>query len=154
MDDAQLMRGVEGIGDLMRQRERLVHVQWPGGERVSERRPLDELEHEPRRRTAAAVERLHAIDGGDVRMIECGEDLRFAPETRDAFGICGDVGRQNLDRHLAAQHGVCGAIDFAHPTRAEPRVHAIGAELRSNHDRLIVAQQVGYGIINRLIDQQ
>ena len=47
-------------------------------------------------------------------MIECGEDLRFALETRQPIGIPGEVERQDLDCDVATEFGVARAVDFAH----------------------------------------
>jgi hypothetical protein len=40
--------------------------------------------------------------------------LRSAPETREAIGIVGDGGEADLDRDVAIQGPVAGAIDLAH----------------------------------------
>ena len=53
----------------------------PGASR-SASRSLDELEHQ----RVCAVRLLEAVDGSDVRMIQRGEDLRFASEAREAIG--------------------------------------------------------------------
>ena len=46
MDDALLVRGFERLGDLPRDRQRLVERNRPPRDAVGERRSLDELHHE------------------------------------------------------------------------------------------------------------
>ena len=52
-------------------------------------------------------------------MIERGQRLRFALEPVESRRIAGDRGRQHLQRHLATEPEVGGAIDFAHSAGAE-----------------------------------
>jgi hypothetical protein len=47
-------------------------------------------------------------------MIQRGQDLGFALEAGEALGVGGHGLRQNLDRHLAAELRVFGAIDLPH----------------------------------------
>ena len=49
---------------------------------LGQRLALDQLEHEE----TLAVGLLEPVDGADMRMVERGEDLRFAPEPREAVG--------------------------------------------------------------------
>ena len=78
---------------------------------------LDQLHHE----RGHAVRLLEAVDVRDVRMVQRGEDFGFALEPREALGIRREALRQDLDRDLAFQLRVGGAIHLA---------HAAGAELR------------------------
>ena len=73
-----------------------------GGEALGERRAGDELHDEG---VGGAV-RLEAVDLGDVRVVELGEELRFALEPRQAFLVGSEIGRQDLDRDFALQPGV------------------------------------------------
>ena len=54
-------------------------------------------------------------------MIERCEELRFALEARDAFGVIGQCRGQQLQRNVAAERGVARAIDLAHAAGAEQR---------------------------------
>ena len=74
MDDAVLVRGLERLGDLARDRERLGERQRPARDARREVVALDELHHE----RADAARLLDAVDGGDVRVIERGEQLGLA----------------------------------------------------------------------------
>ena len=53
---------------------------------------------------------------------------------------------------LAAEHGVRGAIDRPHSTGTEQRLHAIGADLRPDHEPQIIVEQDGDGFFDRPID--
>ena len=83
MDDALLVRGFEGLRDLLRDRQRVGKRDRAMRDAIGERRALDQLEHERMRRAAV----LKAVDGGDVWMVERGEHLRFAPKSRQPVGI-------------------------------------------------------------------
>src|SRR5262245_6823646 len=54
-------------------------------------------------------------------MIERSQELCLALEPREALGIERKAFRQDLDRDVAIQFRVTGAIDLAHSTRAERR---------------------------------
>ncbi len=47
-------------------------------------------------------------------MIQCGKDLRLAPEAREPLGIAGQRLRQDFQRDVAIELGVMGAIHLAH----------------------------------------
>jgi hypothetical protein len=68
------------------------------GDHVREGRALDELEDE---RTLARS-RFQTVDGADVRVIESGQQLGFELESVQSLRVCDPLGRQNLDRDVAA----------------------------------------------------
>ena len=70
---------------------------------------------------APSVERraLEAVDVGDVRVVERGEQLRLALEAGEALRVGGEGRGQDLDRDLAPELRVGGAIDLAHAAFAE-----------------------------------
>ena len=86
VDDALLVRRLEGAGHLQRNRHRFVERDRAPGDAIGERRSFDQLEHE----RGASRLFLDAIDRGDVRMIERCEELRLAVETRQPLGIAAD----------------------------------------------------------------
>ena len=83
VDDALLVRGFERVGDLARDRERLLNRQRARRQTLGERRALDQLEHE----AADAVGLLEAVDRADVRMIQRRQHPRLALEAREPLGI-------------------------------------------------------------------
>ena len=64
----------------------------------------------------------------DVRMIERGQGARLAAEPRQPIGILRAERRQDLDRDVASELRVAGAIHLAHAARADRRVNPVGAE--------------------------
>jgi hypothetical protein len=111
VDDAFLMRRVERLGDLARNRESLGHRHWPALEAIGKRGSFDELEDQSR----DAIALFQPIDGPDVRVIERGEQARFAREAGAALGVGREVGRQDLDGDVTTQLAVARAIDLAMP---------------------------------------
>ena len=73
-----------------------------------------------------AVGFFEAVDGGDVRMVQRREHLRFAAEPREPIGIVGERVGQDLDRDVAIQLRVARAIDLAHAARAERETISYG----------------------------
>ena len=114
MDDASLVGGFKSLCNLTGGVQGDVEFQ-----RSLERFAFHHLHgEEVRGRSVRQLSSLEAVDVGDVGMIEGREDLRLSPETRQSLGI-GRHGRgQDLDRDIAIEGGVAGAIDLAHSTRA------------------------------------
>jgi hypothetical protein len=67
------------------------------------------------------------------RMIERGEDFGLALKAGEPVGISRDRRRQHLDRDLALQIRVGGAIDLAHPACPERVEDFVGSETRAWH---------------------
>src|SRR3954452_16195281 len=80
-----------------------------------QRLDLDQLEDE--REHAARV--VGAVDRGDVRMIERGQQFGFPLKTGDPASVAGEHLRQDLDGDFAAKLRVARAIDFAHAAGAD-----------------------------------
>ena len=62
----------------------------------------------------------NAMKVGDVLMVQRRQHLRLAPKAGEAIGIGGDRGQEHLERDLAIQPGIAGAIHLAHPSGPEP----------------------------------
>jgi hypothetical protein len=62
------------------------------------------------------------------RMIERREQPCLALEPREAIGIGREARRQHLDRHIASELRIAGAVDFAHPAAAERRENLVRTE--------------------------
>ena len=83
MDDPLLVRRLERAGDVPGERQGLLERDRSRRETVLERRPLDELEDE----RVNAVRLLEPEDRADRGVVELREDLRLAPEAREAVGV-------------------------------------------------------------------
>ena len=116
MDDALLVRGFERLGNLLRDRQRLL-------DRESRRARCAADRSSPSTSSiTSAVMPAHLfepVDGGDVRMIQRGEDFGFALKTREPIVVSGERWRQDLDRDLTLQLGVGGPIHLPHPAFAD-----------------------------------
>ena len=127
MDDPGRVGGVERVGDLSRDGQRLGERQRAPAHAIVQRVALDQLEHQGRH--VAGV--FETVDGPDVRMIERCEQPCFAFEARHAIGVRRERRRQDLQRDVATQLRIACAIHFAHPAGAEGREDFVGAEARA-----------------------
>ncbi len=127
MNDALLVGGLERLRNLLRDRQCLVDGNRAVPDSVGERRSLDQLHHERGRARAL----LQAVDGRDVRMVQCGEGLRFTVEPRQAIGVGSNRLGEYLDGHLPRQVGVGCAIHLAHPAHADLGGDFVRAEARA-----------------------
>ena len=124
MNDALFVGLLERLRDLHREGKAFSKGKRPGFEALCQGRAGDEL-HDEGVGFAAGLE---AIDLGDVGVVELREELRFALEAGEALLVRGERGRQDLDRHLALEARVGGAIDLAHPALTQLGGDLVGAE--------------------------
>src|SRR5271165_119818 len=115
MDDAAFVGVFEGFADLFGDRQGFGDGDGAGFDTVRKSGAFDQF-HNQGVRDAGIFE---AVDGGDVGVIERGEEGGFAAEAGQALGIGGDSGGQNFQGNLAAEFAVAGAVDFAHAAYAE-----------------------------------
>ena len=87
--------------------------------RLFERAALDELHPQ----ADAAVDSFSAVDGDDVRMANACEQPAFFDDGGLRATLPADT-RQQLQRHLAIQAGIPGAIDLAERALADALEHA------------------------------
>ena len=99
VDDPLLVCGFERLGDLLRDRQRLVERMAPSADPLRQVLAIDEL-HDERREPGGFLE---PVDCGDVRMIQRRERLGLALEARQAFGSAANASGRTLDRDLAAR---------------------------------------------------
>jgi hypothetical protein len=137
MDDAFLVRRVERLGDLARDREGVGHGEGPAREAIGECRAPDEFEDQRR----DAIGLFESVDGADIRVVQRGQEARFARETGTTFGVGGEVRRQNLDRDVSPELAVARAIDLAHAASAERGDDRVRAE--------VTVQQRLFAVCNR-----
>jgi hypothetical protein len=128
VDDAALVRFFQGFRDLPRDGDRLVHGDRSALQALPEVLALDQFHHQ--REHAVGGRLLEAVDGGDVGVIQGGEDLRLAAEAGDALRVQREGRGQHLERDLAAELRVARAQHLAHAARAERRDHVVTADSR------------------------
>ena len=103
-----------------------------GNERV-ERLALDQLHREE----VDAVRFLDRVDGDDARVIEGGERLGLAPEALQPLRARGHRGGQHLERHVAPELRVGGAVHLAHSARADGGGDAVVGEGAADHQAFL-----------------
>ena len=86
MDDALLVRGLERLGDLARDRERVVSGSGPAAPSPSRSASVSPSTSSSTSARIALV-LLEPVDRGDVRVIERREQARLALEAREPVGI-------------------------------------------------------------------
>jgi len=67
-------------------------------------------------------------DGQDVGVHEPGDGLGLLLEPRAEVLLVDEVGRQDLDRHMAAQGGLHSLVDERHAALPDPLHDLVGAE--------------------------
>jgi hypothetical protein len=127
VNDPFLVRFLECLGDLPRDRQRFVLRQRTVLQAVGERGPFDQL-HDER---AHAARFLQAEDRRDVRVMQLRQHLGFALEASEPLGVLRERLGENLDRDLAPQLRIGRAIDLAHPPFAEVAADLIRPKPRS-----------------------
>ena len=115
MEDAALVSELERRRDLPRDRQRVGDRNRSTPQPFGQRLALDQLQHD----RVNTVGRFEAVDGGNVRVIECCQRLGFPLEARATAGILGKEGGQDLQGDLALQSAVARAIHLAHAARAD-----------------------------------
>ncbi len=68
------------------------------------------------------------VDLRDVGMVERGEQARFTFESSQTFTVGDERLRKDLDRDLAAESRIAGAIDLAHSARTQQRFDLVHAQ--------------------------
>ena len=84
---------------------------------IRERRSFGQL-HDER---AHAFGFFQSVNGGDVRVIERGEQLRLSLEAPHALGIARKLGGQDFQRDVPVELRVMRAIHLAHPAHTQQR---------------------------------
>ena len=72
---------------------------------------------------------LEPVNGGDVWMIQAGENMCFPLEPGGAIPIEPEHRWQGFEGNVAMQLGVAGAIDLTHTTGTDRRLDGVRANL-------------------------
>src|SRR5262249_13767594 len=115
MDDASLVRRLERVSQLTRDGQHFVERQPRAGrcdlaEPFLEWLTFDQLENDG----CLSVRFLETVDRRDIRVVQRGEQLRLALESRHAICFGDGYVVKYLDGDVAAQLRVARAIHFAH----------------------------------------
>jgi hypothetical protein len=115
MDEAAVVRRRQSPRDVQGVRDRLARRHRLPAHARAQRLALQQLGDDVR----AALMRADVVDGEDVRVAEPGGGARLLLEAREAARLADLGDRDDLHGHLAREPHVDGAIDLAHPPRAE-----------------------------------
>jgi len=124
MDDAFLVRRGHPPRGLERDLDRPLLREGPGFEPVAQRLSLEELRDGVR----DALVEAEIVDREDVRVGERRDSLGFALESLPRVRVHGQSLGEDLDRDLAVEPGVLGAIDLSHASGPQDREDLVGAE--------------------------
>jgi hypothetical protein len=113
--DPAVMRAREPARDPSRDAQRFDHRERPVAEHAAERLARDVLHHEEDAPPLFA----HFVERRDVGVRDGRGGPRLAQEALAPFGIRGERGRQHLDRNVAMELLVHGAIHDAHAAFAD-----------------------------------
>jgi hypothetical protein len=105
------VRRLEPPAHLDRHLDRLPQGEGSALEPLPEALALEELEHD----VGAALVGADVEDGRDAGMGEGGDRPGLALELQEPFLVGGGLAEQDLDRDVAAEAGVVGAVDLPIP---------------------------------------
>ena len=78
------------------------------------------------------------VQGDDVGMLQARHHGRFPFESGPSLRVVRDLGRQHLDRHVAAQAAVAPAIDVSHASGAELLENVVVRQTRADQDACLL----------------
>ena len=128
MHDAFLVRRSQRLGQRAGNLDDAFDGQAIRRDQLIQRLSLDQFHGEK----VDAAGFFHRIQRYNIRMVECGDHAGFALEPGQAFGIAGNIRRQDLKRHVAPQLHIGGAIHLTHPARANRGVDPVMGERAVN----------------------
>ena len=137
VNDAVLMRRLQRLRDLLRDRQGLREGQAPSGHPIGQCLTLDEFKDQRAHTTGF----FQAVDRADAWVVQRGQQAGLALEPREAVGVCGERRRQHFEGDLAPELGVAGAIDLPHPARAQERKNRGRPDLPAHQRRPVRLSQ-------------
>src|ERR671925_339370 len=78
------------------------------------------------------------VDDQDVWMVERPCCAHFLFEATESLEVRRKALRQYLDRDIATDAGVAGAVDFAHPSRADQPYDLVSTDQRAGRERVFI----------------
>ena len=128
MDESHLVGHRESLGRFVGDADDLVERQGSSLNAICERLPLDQLHHDER----GVARVFDAEDLADEWVIQRRGGAGLAQESLPLPAVVAELGEQCLDRHVAPEHGVAGAIHRSHASLAEEAQDVVGADRSSD----------------------
>ena len=119
VDDTFCVRGGETVGHVRHQLDRVAPGQWAARQAGAQVLAFQQLDHRDR----LAIDERELVNGHDVRVRNRGDRSCLVLEALPHLHIVGEMVGQHLERDVAAQPRVAGAIDLTHATGADGREH-------------------------------
>jgi hypothetical protein len=129
--DSPVVRRFERLENLPGNGQGFVNRHGPLLDAISDRRPFDHF-HDERLDALSLLETVHVRD---IRMIQGGEDLRFALKPSEAVCVRGKGIRQHFQGVFALERRVPRAPDLTHPAAAERSADLVRAEAGAGGQR-------------------
>src|SRR5206468_4852167 len=123
VEDPVLVGVVERPRQLLEHPHRLTQLHGLA-EPVRQGSSLDELEHQ----VGEVVLVAEVEDLQDVRMLETGDRPRLLLEALAVERVVGEEVGEDLDRHVAVESGVVGAVDGRHAAAADALEQTVGPD--------------------------
>ena len=142
MDEPARVGRVEGGGQLVEQRRRPRRRQRTlRGQQAAQVGPL----HVAHRDEQRPLRLAGLVDGNDVGVLDRRRQPRLAQKAGPEALVPGELGRQQLERHLASEPLLVGEEDGAHPPAAEQRLDPIAEQLSADGALEADAASIGTG---------
>ena len=124
VDDPLLVRRLQRLRDLLRDRQRVVEGDLSARDPLRQVLALDQLHDQG----TDAARFLQAVNVGDVGVIQRRQGLRFACEPSQPFGVPRKRVGQDLQRHVTIELRVACPKHLTHPSLADRRRHFVDAD--------------------------
>ena len=131
VNDSFLVRSFQSVSDLSRDSQSFPDRYGSLRDPIRERRSFHQFED----KSLQAIGFLEPVDRRNVWMIECCQKPRLAREARQSAGILRQRAWQDLDRDIAPELPVAGAIDLPHSSGSEQRENVVAANLPADQRR-------------------
>jgi hypothetical protein len=78
---------------------------------------------------------VDVVNCNDIAVAQGGSGFRFLREPRPSIRVAQSRCRQNFDSYLSVQVRIQGAINHAHPSRAQLRLNSVMPKCFTDHRR-------------------
>ncbi len=126
--DSFFVGGSESLRDAQCVLDGAPHWQRAGLELFPQRHALEKLADQKR----CTVVRPDVVDGQNVGVVQRGNGARFLFETAQPVCVPRQRLGQHLDRDLASEASITGAIHLSHAARAQRRLNLIRSKFRTS----------------------
>jgi hypothetical protein len=134
VNDRLRMCRLESFGDLFEDLQRVVNLSRSAKTAFRQRLAAHQLHDQ----VAGVGRAFEAVNHGDIRVTQGGEQPRLTLEAGETFRMLGDFSRQHFDCNFPTERAVQGPIDLAHPAGAQQIDDFVRSQIRpagKSHER-------------------